>query len=92
MKYVTRGALNFLAALIVGECIVSAISAQRRAEFFSLPEGRLFDRNVVWRHSPRCRHIFVPRPPDPTIPPDTTGPLRKGGKEARANGMFPAVP
>jgi hypothetical protein len=54
MKYVTKAALNFLAVLIVGECIVIAISAPRRAEFFRC-EGRLFERNVVWRHPPDAR-------------------------------------
>jgi hypothetical protein len=34
MKYVPRAALNFLAVLIVGECIVMAIAAPRRMACF----------------------------------------------------------
>ena len=90
MKYVARVALNFLAVLIVGECIVIAISAPRRAAFFVAKV--VYSTGMSSGGTPPMQVHFVPRPPNLTIPPDTTGPLRKGGKEARANGMFPAVP
>jgi hypothetical protein len=45
MKYATRAALNFLAVLFVGECIVAAISAPRQAAFFVV---RMVYSTGVW--------------------------------------------
>jgi hypothetical protein len=80
MKYVTKAALNFLAVLIVGECIVIAISDPRLAAGFV---AQVVYSIGMWSGgtSPMEVH-FVRRPPDLTIPPDMTGPPAKGGPSA----------
>jgi hypothetical protein len=80
MKYVTRAALNFVAALIVGECIVIAISAPRRAVIFV---AQVVYSIGMWSGgTPPMEVPFVPQPPDLTIPPDMTGPPLASGPSA----------